>query len=173
MTGLDYHTLKDYGVTFLPAARLEEGLIPGLTITEHFALRPGKGIMVPWLSSQQLATERIERFRIMGSPSSVVESLSGGNQQRLLLALMPENPLLLLLENPTRGLDMESVRWVWERLMEYAAGGTSIVFSSTELGEILEMADRVLVFFNGAVVKDVNTCETTLSELGPIIAGKV
>jgi simple sugar transport system ATP-binding protein len=173
MTGQDYHTFKDFGVTFLPAARLEEGLIPGLTITEHFALRPSKGMMVPWLSSHHLAADRIERFRIMGRPSSVVESLSGGNQQRLLLALMPEKPRLLLLENPTRGLDMESVRWVWERLMEFAAGGASIVFSSPELDEILEMADRVLVFFNGEVVKDVSASETTLSELGPVIAGKV
>jgi simple sugar transport system ATP-binding protein len=108
----------------------------------------------------------------MGSPSIQVESLSGGNQQRLLLALMPTDPLLLMLEHPTRGLDLESVHWVWQHLMSYAATGTSIVFSSTELDEILQVADRVLVFFNGAVVKDVRTCDTSLDELGQAIAGK-
>ena len=116
--------------------------------------------------------ERIDQFRIMGSPSIRVESLSGGNQQRLLLALMPSDPLILLLEHPTRGLDMESVHWVWQHLNSYAARGTSIVFSSTELDEILQVADRVLVFFNGALVKDVKTCDTSLNELGQAIAGK-
>ena len=173
MSGKDHHNFKACGVTFLPAARLEEGLIPGLTITEHFAIRPGKGLRVPWHDSQLLAEEGIGRFRIVGWPSSMVESLSGGNQQRLLLARMPEDPLLLLLENPTRGLDLESVHWVWEQLTEHAARGAGIVFSSPDLEEILQIADRVLVFFNGAVVKNVETCDITFNELGLVIAGKV
>lgn len=172
MTGRDYHAFKKCGVTFLPAARLEEGLIPGLSITEHFALKQRKGLLVHWIGARKRALEGIEQFRIKGSPSIKVESLSGGNQQRLLLALMPTDPLLLLLEHPTRGLDMESVHSVWQHLMSYAASGTSIVFSSTELDEILQVADRVLIFFNGAVVKDVQTCDTSLDELGQAIAGK-
>jgi ABC-type sugar transport system ATPase subunit len=56
--------------------------------------------------------------------------------------------------------------------MESAAKGTSIVFSSAELEEIMEVADRVLVFFNGTIVKDVKTSDITLSELGQAIAGK-
>ena len=172
MTGRDYHAFKACGVTFLPASRLEEGLIPGLDITEHFALKQRKGVLVHWVQARKRAQEGIDQFRIMGSPSIQVESLSGGNQQRLLLALMPTDPLLLMLEHPTRGLDLESVHWVWQHLMSYAATGTSIVFSSTELDEILQVADRVLVFFNGAVVKDVRTCDTSLDELGQAIAGK-
>ena len=172
MTGRGYHEFEGCGVTFLPAARLEEGLIPGLSITEHFALKQRKGILINWLSARRQAVERIDLFRIVGSPSIRVESLSGGNQQRLLLALMPTNPLVLLLEHPTRGLDMESIHWVWQHLMSYAASGTSIVFSSTELDEILQVADRVLVFFDGALVKDVKTCDTSLNELGQAIAGK-
>jgi simple sugar transport system ATP-binding protein len=173
MAGRDYHAFKAKGVTFLPTARLEEGLIPGLTITEHLALQRGQGIQVLWNEAGREATERIGRFRIVGRPSSTPESLSGGNQQRLLLALIPENPTILLLENPTRGLDMESVRWVWQQLISYAVKGTSIVFSSAELDEILQVADRVLVFFNGVVVKDVRACDTHLSDLGQAIAGKV
>ncbi len=103
----------------------------------------------------------------------MAESLSGGNQQRLLLALMPSDPLILLLEHPTRGLDMESFRWVWQQLMAHAARGTSVIFSSAELDEVLEVADRVLVFFNGRVVKDVKICDTTPTELGEAIAGRV
>jgi len=173
LTGNDYHAFKARGVTFLPTARLEEGLIPGLTITEHFALQQEDGVRVAWEDSGSIARERIEKFRIVGRPSSKVESLSGGNQQRLLLALMPVDPRLLLLENPTRGLDVESARWVWEHLVEYTLNGTSIVFSSSELEEILQIADRILVFYDGVVVRDVMTCDTTLAELGQAIAGKI
>jgi simple sugar transport system ATP-binding protein len=172
MTGRDHHAYRDKGVTFLPAGRLEEGLMPGLSVAEHFAIQQQKGIMVHWPKAWEKAQQGIGRFRIRGTPGSAAESLSGGNQQRLLLALLPDNPSLLLLEHPTRGLDMDSVRWVWEKLTAYAVQGTSIVFSSAELDEIFQMADRILVFFNGLVVKDVRTCDTTLEALAKAIAGK-
>jgi len=172
MTGKDHHAYRARRVTFLPAGRLEEGLMPGLTITEHFALQQEQGMMIHWPKARERAEQGIERFRIRGTPLSAAESLSGGNQQRLLLALLPTNPLLLLLEHPTRGLDMDSVQWVWGKLMAYAVEGTSIVFSSAELDEIFQMAGRVLVFFNGVVVKDVRTCDTTMEELAKAIAGK-
>ncbi len=172
MTDKDHHAYKARRVTFLPAGRLEEGLMPGLTITEHFALQQLKGIVIHWPKAWDRAQQGIERFRIRGNPFSAAESLSGGNQQRLLLALLPDNPRLLLLEHPTRGLDMDSVRWVWEKLTAYAVQGTSIVFSSAELDEIFQMADRILVFFNGEVVKDVRPCDTTVEELAKAIAGK-
>jgi len=173
MTGKDHHAFRARGVSFLPTARLEEGLIPGLTITEHFALAQQQGIKVLWKRAQRTAKERIKRFRILGRPSSKPESLSGGNQQRLLLSLIPEDPLILLLENPTRGLDVESVRWVWEHLMTYVNKGTGIIFSSMELEEIIQVADRVVVFFDGAMVKDVRTCDTDLNALGQAMAGRV
>jgi simple sugar transport system ATP-binding protein len=172
MAGKGYHDFKARGVTFLPTARLEEGLIPALTITEHLALQQARGVQIRWSEARKEAAQKIGRYRIVGSPLSTPESLSGGNQQRLLLALIPENPRILLLENPTRGLDMESVRWVWQQLVSYAAGGTSILFSSVELDEILQVADRVLVFYNGVVVKDVQACDTHLGDLGQAIAGK-
>ena len=173
MTGRGYHAFKARGVTFLPAARLEEGLVPGLSITEHLALQQGKGIRVHWQEAKQAAGSKIERFRIRGTPLSTPESLSGGNQQRLLLALIPESPRILLLEDPTRGLDLDSVRWVWEHLVAYCGEGTTILFSSAELDEILQVADRVLVFYNGLLVKDVRACDTGLMDLGQAIAGKV
>lgn len=173
MTGKDHHAFKARGVSFLPTARLEEGLIPGLTVTEHFALRQRRSVRVQWKRAQRMARDRIKRFRVLGRPSSKPESLSGGNQQRLLLALIPEDPLILLLENPTRGLDMESVRWVWEHLMTYVNKGTGIIFSSMELEEIIQVADRIVVFFDGAMVKDVRACDTDVNALGQAIAGRV
>ena len=103
----------------------------------------------------------------------MVEALSGGNQQRLLLSFLPTEPMLLLLENPTRGLDLESAHWVWQHLHQYSRQQTSIIFSSSELDEILMVADRVLVFFNGHIILDTPAEATTVHELGKAIAGKV
>jgi simple sugar transport system ATP-binding protein len=174
MLGKDFHTYQNKGVAFLPAARLEEGLITGLSVIEHFALQKNhNGFLVKWQRVSERANQGIEGFRIKGTPDTLVESLSGGNQQRLLLSFLPADPILLLLENPTRGLDVESVHWVWQHLQKYCAAQTSIVFSSSELDEILMVADRVLVFFDGTIIKDVATDETDIHELGRAIAGKI
>jgi len=174
MHGKDHHAFKRKGVSFLPASRLEEGLISGLNITEHFALQESQGhFVVRWQDAFQAAEQRIDQFRIKGQPGSVVEALSGGNQQRLLLSFLPDRPALLLLENPTRGLDIESVNWVWQHLHTYCGQKTSIVFSSPELDEILMVADRVLVFFNGRIIKEFETANTDVQKLGRAIAGKV
>jgi simple sugar transport system ATP-binding protein len=174
MKNQDHHAFIHRGVAFMPASRLEEGLISGLSITEHFALQERQNrFLVKWQETYRLAGERIENFRIKGMPDSPVEALSGGNQQRLLLSFLPPEPVLLLLENPTRGLDMESVNWVWQHLQKYCLNKASIIFSSSELDEILMVADRILVFFDGYVIKDVKSAETNASELGKAIAGKV
>ncbi len=162
------------GTVFLPAGRLEEGLVAGLTVQEHYALNlPRPPFFSPWRRAARPSREGIERYRIRGRPESPVEALSGGNQQRLLLSLIPDRPTLLLLENPTRGLDLESAQWVWSELRGYCDHGATIVFSSAELDEILQIADRVLVFFAGRIVADVRTAEANALELGRAIAGSV
>ncbi len=174
MHGKEHHAFKHLGVSYLPASRLEEGLISGLNITEHFALQESRGnFVVRWQEAFQVAEERIDHFRIKGQPGSAVEALSGGNQQRLLLSFLPARPALLLLENPTRGLDIESVNWVWQHLQTYCGQKTSIVFWSPELDEILMVADRVLIFFNGRIIKEVEASKTNVQELGRAIAGKL
>ncbi len=174
MTGRDYHAFRRKGVCFLPTDRLAEGLVPGLTITEHFALRDRRHpFLVKWTAAFLKAQDRIRDFRVKGTPDARVEALSGGNQQRLLLSFLPRNPSLLLLENPTRGLDLASAHWVWEHLQGYGGHDPemAIIFSSPELDEILMAADRVLVFFDGRIVRDVRTDETGVAELGRAIAG--
>ncbi len=169
-----YRSVRSRGAAFLPAGRLEEGLVPGLTVAEHFALGSGRvPFRAPWRAARGRAEEGIRQYRIRGRPETPVEALSGGNQQRLLLALLPERPRLLLLENPTRGLDLESAHWVWEQLLARQARGATIVFSSPELDEILTVAERVLVFHDGALVADVPADRTSVAELGCAIAGKL
>ena len=103
----------------------------------------------------------------------MVESLSGGNQQRLLLSFLPDNPSLLLLENPTRGLDQEAKHWVWQYFNSLCANKTAIVFSSSELDELLMVADRVLVFFEGQIIMDTRAEEIDDQTLGRAIAGEL
>jgi len=172
LSGRDHLRYRKHGVAFLPAARLEQGLIPGLSIQEHYALKEMKGFVVRWDQAYRGARDKIKKFQVRGRARSCVESLSGGNQQRLLLSFLPIEPNLLLLENPTRGLDMESVRWVWEHLLACCRHGAGIIFSSSELDEIIMAADRVLVFFEGRIIKDVRTDDTDARELGMAIAGK-
>ncbi|MDJ0912167.1 MAG: ATP-binding cassette domain-containing protein [Desulfobacterales bacterium] len=173
VTDQDYHVFKDYGGMYVPASRMEEGLIPSLTIAEHFALQVSGEFWVNWSKAMQKAEDSIVQFSIKGQKQTLVASLSGGNQQRLLLSFLPSNPKLLLLENPTRGLDVESGHWVWRHLQKYCRTDACIVFSSSELDEIMMVADRVLVFYNGRIIKDVPTCETSVEELGRAIAGKI
>ncbi len=165
---------KEQRVVFVPTARMEEGLIAGLSIAEHFALlERQKGLLLKEAASAEKAKQGIQKFRVVGTPEMPVQSLSGGNQQRLLLSFLPKEPALLLLEHPTRGLDVESAHWVWEHLQAYSEQNTAIIFSSSELDEILMVADRVLVFFDGSIIRDLKTEETSVHELAAAIAGRV
>lgn len=173
MTGQPYARFLAAGVAYLPAGRLEEGLIPGLTLTEHFVLASQeRRFFVDWPAARDRAWVRIREFGIRGQPETPVEALSGGNQQRALLALLPPSLRLLLLEHPTRGLDVESSLWVWERLLERRRQGTAILFSSADLDEILEYSDRIFVFCAGRLTRVLFTSETSVQEVGEWIAGR-
>ena len=172
LTGRDYHIFKQHGVSFLPASRLEEGLISGLNLTEHIILaEESKGFFINWNQGRELTQERIDEFNIHGTPSNTVESLSGGNQQRALLALMRDPLNLLLLEHPSRGLDIESTIYIWSKLKDRCKQGTSILFVSSDLEEILQYSDRVLVFFSGKVTPPLEASSLSTEKLGELIGG--
>ena len=173
VTHAPYGRFLEKGVAYLPASRMEEGLVSGLTLTEHFALVERDGpFFVDWAAAQHQAAERIQHFNVVGQPESLVESLSGGNQQRVLLSMLRSDLRLLLMEHPTRGLDVESARWVWQQLLARREDGTAILFISADLEEVLERADRVVVFYGGEMRPPLEACDTTVEQLGYLIAGK-
>lgn len=173
LTGRGYRTFLDAGVHFLPAGRLEEGLVTGLTVAEHFLLAGGATrFFIDHDGARREAEGKIADYSIVGSADSTAESLSGGNQQRLLLAMTPPDVRLLLMEHPTRGLDIESADWVWTQLLERRDAGTAIVFASADLDELLRYSDRILVFFAGEVLRVLDARATTGEELGHLIGGK-
>jgi simple sugar transport system ATP-binding protein len=172
LTSRTYQSFKKRGVAFLPASRLEEGLVPGLDLTEHFILaEEAKGFFINWDKGRLLAQRRITEFNVRGTPANRVESLSGGNQQRALLALLRDQLALLLLEHPTRGLDIESTIYIWSKLKERCGEGTSILFVSSDLEEILQYSDRLLVFFSGKVTPPLEAATLTTEKLGELIGG--
>ncbi len=174
LTDRGYGAFLDAGVHLLPAGRLEEGLVPGLTLSEHFELVSGRrSFFVDWAGADKAADERIAEYAIKGTRDSTAESLSGGNQQRLLLAMMPPRLRLLLMEHPTRGLDIESAAWVWNRLLERRNDGTAIVFASADLDELLRYSDRIAVFFSGRILAVVDARTATADDLGQLIGGRV
>lgn len=174
VTRASYNHHMDIGVHWLPADRLGEGLVEGLSVTEHFALAGDtpQGFVVDWAGAGEEAATKISHFSVKGTKESTPESLSGGNQQRLLLAMMPDHVELLLMEHPTRGLDIESAEWVWHQILERRNDGTAIVFSSADLDELLRYSDRILVFFAGRVLRELVSADTDAEELGYLIGGK-
>lgn len=173
LTGKSYRNFINAGISYVPAARLEEGLIPGLTLAEHFALLDkSQGFFVNHDKTQTTAQARIGDFFIRGTPESRIEELSGGNQQRALLALMHDPLKLVLVEHPTRGLDIESSIWIWSKLKERCKQGTAIIFISSDLEEVLHYSDRILVFFGGKVSHPIDAATTGVDQLGQLIGGK-
>ena len=174
VTAAGYNQRLALGIHWLPADRLGEGLVEGLSITEHFALAGDtpQGFVVDWDGARDEADTKITHFSVKGTTDSTPESLSGGNQQRLLLAMMPDHIELLLMEHPTRGLDIESAEWVWHQILERRNDGTAIVFSSADLDELLRYSDRILVFFAGEILRELAAAETDTEELGYLIGGK-
>jgi simple sugar transport system ATP-binding protein len=161
------------GVHYLPAGRLEEGLVEGISIAEHLVLTSDDtSFFIDWQTADIVAEREIDDYSIKGRPSSPAEDLSGGNQQRLLLAMIPDEVRLLLLEHPTRGLDVGSAAYVWRRLLDRRGDGTSIVFASADLDELLRYSDRIVVFFAGDVFAVRNAADTDGEELGYLIGGR-
>jgi general nucleoside transport system ATP-binding protein len=172
MTGRPYAEFRDVGVAYVPAGRLDEALIPGLTLAEHAALADRRsGVLVDWPAASRSASRRIRAFAIRGTPRTEVQELSGGNQQRAILSLLPDQLRVLLIEHPTRGLDVESAHEVWARLLERRSRGTAIIFSSSDLDELREHSDRILVFFEGRVSAPLDARRSTVAHLGELIGG--
>lgn len=171
LTGAPYHTMQSKGIVFGAAGRIEEGLIAGLTLTEHVALTEGEGFFMDWQGAKANTHAKIARYRVKGQPDDKIESLSGGNQQRVLMALLPELPSVMILEQPMRGLDIDSAAWIWEQLLERCEAGSALLFSSPDLDELLNYSDRILVCYAGHLYMVDEPRKLSSNDLGHLIGG--
>ncbi|MBN2501994.1 MAG: ATP-binding cassette domain-containing protein [Anaerolineales bacterium] len=173
VTNHSYHATQAEGVAYIAAGRLEEGLVAGLTLTEHGVLAaPKHSFMIDWHSARAETDRRITHFQVVGTPESNIDQLSGGNQQRFLFALLNTPLKLILMEHPTRGLDVRSTNYIWEQLYARRADGTAIIFISADLDEVVERSDRIAVFSGGQMLRIVEAAETNVDELGHLIGGQ-
>lgn len=173
ISDLGYHQRRNIGVAYIGAGRLEEGLISGLSLTEHMVLAaPEQEFIIDWKAAAEITSSRIEQFQVIGKPNSTADQLSGGNQQRFLFSMLNPDLKLILLEHPTRGLDVRSINWIWEQLYKRRDEGTAIVFLSADLDEIVDRSDRIAVFSGGKMSRIVSAEETNVDELGHLIGGQ-
>lgn len=168
-----YHRRMSHGVAYVAAGRLEEGLVSDLSLIEHLVLaQPDHTFFVDWDGSRREMEQRIQHYQIVGRPETTAGALSGGNQQRLLFALLNSPLKLLMLEHPTRGLDVRSTNYIWELLYRRREEGTAILFMSADLDEIIERSDRIAVFSGGLMSRVVSAKATSVEELGHLIGGR-
>jgi ABC-type uncharacterized transport system ATPase subunit len=148
-------------IGFIPEDRTSEGLIPELSLTENVVL--GLGREAPWIQAGRIAwrqareqtTHLLNEFGIVATgPDALAGSLSGGNQQKLIVAReLARKPAVIVAENPTRGLDIAAAAAIHARLRSAAAGGAAVLFHSSDLDEVLQLAERVVVVARGAIVE--------------------
>jgi ribose transport system ATP-binding protein len=152
------------GIAMLPEDRKSDGIVPGLSVRDNIALaalpRLSKGGIVSEKAIDALVDTFMKRLRIRASsPHQKVGELSGGNQQKVLLArLLCLEPKVLLLDEPTRGIDVGAKAEVQGLVEELAQQGLAVLLISSELEELVEGSDRIVVLRDGAVV-DVLTDE--------------
>jgi ABC-type sugar transport system ATPase subunit len=165
------------GLGFLPPNRDVQGLVLGmssianLTMVEtHRRFRLGRPNRAREDASFAAA---VTGMRLRGAyPDGAVKNLSGGNQQKIALAKwLPTAPRLLLLDEPTRGVDVAAKADIHERLREVAAGGVGILVSSSESPELLELCDRIVVMFGGRVTASLTHNEASEKELARLAGG--
>jgi ABC-type sugar transport system ATPase subunit len=155
------------GIAFSPADRKQYGLMLRQSIAENVvsvrALTLGRdGFVLSKGRLIEVAAERCRQLGIVGgSVLQPVGNLSGGNQQKVVFAKwMEASPSLLVLDDPTRGIDVSAKREMHRIMRQLAQSGRVVLFSSSDPGEIASVADRAIVFVDGALV-----CELSGEEL--------
>jgi rhamnose transport system ATP-binding protein len=158
---------RDMGIAYVPEDRGTQGLVKPQTIADNIALanlgRMSRGPFVSVSAVAEAAKRAIAQLGIRArGPDQPVRQLSGGNQQKVVLAKWLETkPRILILDEPTRGIDVGAKAEVHKIIAELADEGVAILMISSELPEILHVSDRVLVMHEGRLTADLPRAEAT------------
>jgi ABC-type uncharacterized transport system ATPase subunit len=164
-------------VAFIPEDRTSEGLIPELTLTENVVLGSRtddpwmRGGRIDWRAAEAHTVELLRTYDVVAAgPRAPAASLSGGNQQKVVIAReLSRSPRVVVAENPTRGLDLRATAAVHARLRAAAEAGAAVLVHSSDLDEVLELADRVLVVSRGVVAEPVSGRAAGREEIGAMM----
>ena len=172
-TSSNKNYFKGKSTTYLPSDRLEKGLCSDLSVLEHFALaKTSRNSLINWSKVESDASSLMLEFGIKGQVDSMASHLSGGNQQRLMLSLIDESTRILLMEQPTRGLDVLSAQFVWDKLIESKKERMLTVFSSHDIDEICMYSDYIICFHGDDISGYGSNIDLTKSDVMNLISGK-
>ncbi len=171
---------KELGIGHIPEDRHKRGLLLNSDLSENSILgvhyRPPATTSAGLLDSSGIrkrTMEIINDFDVRPrNPNLAAKNLSGGNQQKLIIGREFElNPKLLLVSQPTRGVDIGAIEFIHRKLIELRDAGTAVLLVSAELEEVTALADRLLVFREGEIVGEVDPNETSIEEIGLMMTG--
>jgi general nucleoside transport system ATP-binding protein len=165
------------GVGVIPEDRHDSGCVLDFTVAENLLIADPESVARKGLMDRQRMRERatslIDRFAIScAGPDAPMWSLSGGNQQRLVLAReLSHQPVVLVAAQPTRGLDVGAIEYMSQQLRDVAAAGVGVLLISTELEEILDLSDRIIVISDGKIVGEMSRGAVDIDRLGLMMGG--
>jgi simple sugar transport system ATP-binding protein len=148
-------------------------LVENLVLDSYYDRPYSRGVVMDWEEARRHADELIGQYDIR-TPSATVTagSLSGGNQQKLIVAReFSRDVKLVIASQPTRGIDVGSIEYIHQRIVEERDEGAAILIVSSELDEVLALSDRILVIYRGKLVAEVAGSEATATDLGLHMAG--
>ena len=169
--------LAGAGVAVIPADRHRSGCVLGMTVAENLMISSLEAMQHRGLlrrdAIRRNALHLIEEYGIhTPSPDTPLEHLSGGNQQRVVVArALSAAPKVVVAHQPTRGLDVGAIEYVADRLRRAAEEGIGILLLSTDLREIIALADRVVVIHRGAIVGEMTRPDLDMQRLGLLMGG--
>lgn len=178
LTAASVRTRLEAGIGFIPEDRKKDGLVAEFSIAENLMLNGSfgapyaKGLSIDFAERKRLSELHIKEFDIRTqSAQTLAGKLSGGNQQKVVVAReLSRDTTLLIASQPTRGVDVGSIEFIHERLVAERDEGKAVVLISTELDEVLALADRIAVMYRGRLVGVVSP-ETSREQLGKMMAG--
>lgn len=174
----DVRHVLESGVGFVPEDRKVDGLVAEFSVAENLMIDRSfsgpftKGPSIDFAHRDRFAEQAITDFDIRTpSRDTLVGRLSGGNQQKVVLARELGRDLkLLVASQPTRGVDVGSIEFIHERIIEVRDSGVPVLIISTELDEVIALADRIAVMYRGAII-DIVPADTPREKLGRLMAG--
>ena len=180
ITNLSARQRKELGIAHIPEDRHKRGLLLDFDLAENSMLgvhyRPPVSTGLGLLNNSAInrrVKEIIENFDVRPpNPELSAKSLSGGNQQKLIIGREFElNPKLLLVAQPTRGVDIGAIEFIHRKLIALRDAGSAVLLVSAELEEVTALADRLLVINKGKIVGEVNPKEVSVEEIGLMMTG--
>ncbi|CAN5466361.1 ABC transporter ATP-binding protein [soil metagenome] len=175
----DPRRITEQGVAHIPEDRLEDGLVPEFSIADNmvlntYYLKPyADGLRLNRDAILAVAVELVREYDCR-TPSvhNLAANLSGGNQQKVIVAREFSRPIkLLVAAQPTRGLDVGSIEYIHRRIVEKRDEGTAVLIVSTELDEVLALADRIAVMYQGRIVAILSPSEASPERIGLLMGG--